>query len=155
MNHQLSTIITWTCKKFDELSPHELYAILQLRNEIFVVEQNCVFQDADNKDQACYHLMGWDTNNLVAYTRIVPPGISYVETSIGRVVVLPAARKSGMGKLLMQKSIDTIFNIYGSVKIKIGAQLYLQKFYESLGFQQMSDIYEEDGIEHIEMTLVP
>jgi len=147
--------MTWACKKFDELTPHELYAILQLRNDIFVVEQNCVFLDADNKDQYCFHLMGWEEKNLIAYTRIVPAGISYAESSIGRVVVSRLARKNGTGKLLMQKSIDTLFSLFGDVEIKIGAQLYLKKFYESLGFQQTSDIYMEDGIEHIEMKFTP
>ncbi|MBS1915162.1 MAG: GNAT family N-acetyltransferase [Bacteroidetes bacterium] len=147
--------MTWTCKKFDELTPYELYAILQLRNDIFVVEQNCIFQDADNKDQYCFHLMGWEEKKLVAYTRIVPAGISYAESSIGRVVVSRQARKNGTGKLLMQKSIETLFNLFGKVEIKIGAQLYLKKFYESLGFQQTGDIYLEDGIEHIEMKFTP
>jgi ElaA protein len=145
----------WSCKKFDELNPHELYSILQLRNDVFVVEQNCVFQDADNKDQYCFHLMAWEEKNLLAYTRIVPAGISYVESSIGRVVVSRSARKNGTGKLLMQKSIETLFSLFGEVEIKIGAQLYLKKFYESLGFQQTSAIYLEDGIEHIEMKFTP
>jgi ElaA protein len=145
----------WICKTFDDLTPHELYAILQLRNEVFVVEQNCVFQDADNKDQLCYHLAGWEENILIAYTRIVPAGISYGESSIGRVVVLPAARKNGAGKILMQKSMETLFSLFGNIPIKIGAQLYLKKFYESLGFQQTSDIYIEDGIDHIEMLFIP
>jgi ElaA protein len=146
--------MTWTCKKFDDLDPHDLYAIMQLRIEVFIVEQNCVFQDADNKDQFCLHLMCKDGDRLVAYTRIVPAGISYDEFAIGRVVVLPSERKNGMGKLLMRKSVEEIFRLYGNVKIKIGAQFYLAKFYESLGFQQTSDIYLEDGIEHIEMILV-
>ena len=88
----------WLCKKFDALTPHELYAILQLRNEIFVVEQNCVFQDADNKDQHCYHLMGWQQNILSAYSRILPPEISYSESSIGRIVTSPNARGNGIGR---------------------------------------------------------
>jgi ElaA protein len=147
--------MNWSCKKFDELMSFELYAIMQLRNEVFVVEQNCVYQDADNKDQFCYHLMGWDEDTLIAYTRILPAGISYVESSIGRVVVLPSARKSGSGKILMQKSMEALFSLFGNIPIKIGAQLYLKKFYESLGFQQTSDIYVEDGISHIEMLLIP
>ncbi|MES1223840.1 MAG: GNAT family N-acetyltransferase [Bacteroidota bacterium] len=141
----------WSYKKFDELTPHELYAILQLRNDVFVVEQNCVFQDADNKDQYCFHVMGWEENNLVAYTRIVPPGISYAESSIGRVVTSRNVRKKGTGKLLMQKTMEILFDLFGKTDIKIGAQLYLKKFYESLGFYQSSDKYVEDGIEHIEM----
>ena len=143
----------WSCKKFDELTANELYAILQLRNEVFVVEQNCVFQDADNKDQYSYHVMGWKNHKLIAYTRIVPAGISYAETSIGRVVTSPEERGTGIGKELMQKSIEASNMIYGRIPIRIGAQLYLKKFYESFKFQKTSDIYMEDGIEHIEMLL--
>lgn len=149
-------MITWTVKKFDDLAPHELYAILRLRSEVFVVEQNCVFQDMDNKDQLCYHLMGWQnvpdqSPKLIAYTRLVPPGVSYDFPSIGRVVTSPATRGSGMGKLLMEKSIEELENLFGKRPIKIGAQLYLKAFYESLGFEQRGDIYDEDGIDHIEM----
>src|SRR6476619_4186764 len=125
--------IQWLLKKFEELTPYQLYAILQLRNEVFVVEQNCIFQDADDKDQQCYHLMGFSNNKLVAYTRIVPAGVAYTEASIGRVVTSPAARRMGAGKLLMQQSINTLYNLFGNVAIKIGAQLHLKKFYESFG----------------------
>ena len=144
-------MIAWQLKKFDSLTPHELYTILRLRTEVFVVEQTCIFQDMDNKDQSSYHLMGWEKDDLVAYTRLVPPGISYNEPSIGRVVTSPAARGSGIGKLLMEKSIEEINRLYGKTPIKLGAQLYLKKFYESLGFRQSSDVYDEDGIDHIEM----
>lgn len=149
-------MITWTVKKFDDLIPHELYAILRLRSEVFVVEQNCVFQDMDNKDQLCYHLMGWQNTpdqsmELITYTRLVPPGVSYDFPSIGRVVTSPATRGSGMGKLLMEKGIEELENLFGKRPIKIGAQLYLKAFYESLGFKQSSNIYDEDGIDHIEM----
>ena len=141
----------WLLKRFDELTPYQLYAILQLRNEVFVVEQNCVFQDADDKDQNSYHLMGYLDNKLVAYTRLVPAGLSYEQASIGRVVTSPSVRRSGAGKLLMQQSIDSLYSLFGKVPIRIGAQLYLQHFYESFGFQRISDIYLEDGIEHIYM----
>lgn len=141
----------WLLKRFDELTPYQLYAILQLRNEVFVVEQNCVFQDADDKDQNSYHLMGFLDNKLVAYTRLVPAGVSYEQASIGRVVTSPSVRRSGAGKLLMQQSIDSLYSLFGKVPIKIGAQLYLQHFYESFGFERISDIYLEDGIEHIYM----
>jgi ElaA protein len=147
-------MLNWSCKKFDLLSPRELYAILQLRNEVFVVEQNCVFQDADNKDHGSYHLMGWKGDQLLAYTRIVPAGIAYVEPSIGRVVTSSHIRKTGLGRLLMQTSIDALYGLYGRVPIRIGAQLYLKTFYSSLGFAPASEIYLEDGIEHIEMLLV-
>ncbi len=144
-------MIIWHLKKFESLTVHELYAILRLRSEVFVVEQTCIFQDMDNKDQSSYHLMGWENNNLAAYTRLVPPGISYQEASIGRVVTSPTARGSGIGKLLMEKSIEQTVLLYGKIPIRLGAQLYLKKFYESLGFRQTSDVYIEDGIDHIEM----
>lgn len=146
-------MINWVLKKFDDLTPHELYAILQLRNEVFVVEQNCVFQDADNKDQQSWHYMGWKDAHLIAYIRIVPPGVAYQYASIGRVVNSSKARGTGIGKKLMQSGIAKTYELFGKVPIKIGAQLYLKKFYESLGFKQTSEIYLEDGIEHIEMML--
>ena len=147
--------INWVIKKFDELSSKELYAIMQLRNEVFVVEQNCVYQDADNKDQSSYHLMGLqEDRKLIAYTRLLPPGLAYIEPSIGRVVTSPAARRSGTGRELMKKSIEQVHQLYGDTPIKIGAQLYLLSFYTSLGFQQTSGIYLEDNIEHVEMVLL-
>jgi len=144
--------IDWRLKKFDEVSPHELYAILQLRNAVFVVEQNCVFQDADNKDQPSYHVMGWMDNQLIAYTRLVPAGIGYDVPSIGRVVTAAVVRGKGVGKLLMQHSIAQLYQLFGRTPIKIGAQLYLQQFYESLDFVRVSEVYLEDGIEHIYMV---
>jgi ElaA protein len=144
--------IEWSLKKFDDLTPQELYKVIQLRNEVFVVEQNCPYQDADNKDLSSYHFMGWDNEKLLAYTRILPPGLSYAEASIGRVVSSPSARGTGIGRELMIRSIEQTKKLFGEIPIKIGAQLYLQKFYTSLGFQQTSDIYLEDNIEHIEMV---
>ncbi len=144
--------IEWKCSFFNELDVHELYAALRLRSEVFVVEQNCVFLDMDNKDQGSYHLFGWEDGQLVAYTRLIPAGLAYKEASIGRVVTSPAARGLGAGRELMLVSIRELNRIWGKQPIRIGAQLYLRKFYESLGFQQASEIYLEDGIEHIEMT---
>jgi ElaA protein len=146
-------MLVWTSKKFDELTPQELYAIMKLRSQVFVVEQNCVYLDADDKDPYCHHLMGTKKGSLLAYTRIVPPGVSYVEPSIGRVVTSPSARKNGFGRTLMLKSIERLYELFGRMPIKIGAQLYLKKFYESFAFIPCSDIYLEDGIEHIEMLL--
>jgi len=146
--------MNWVLKKFEELTPHELYAIMQLRNEVFVLEQNCVYQDADNKDEQSYHFMGWsDNKKLLAYTRLLPPGTAYKESSIGRVVTSPSARGRGLGKLLMEKSIEHILKLYGNNPIRIGAQLYLLKFYAAFGFEQTSEIYLEDNIEHVEMLL--
>ena len=143
--------MNWICKKFEELTPYELYFILQLRLEVFSVEQNCPYQDADNKDQFGHHLMGMKNDKLIAYARILPPGIAFSEISIGRVVNSPSVRRTGMGRLLMQKSLETARSLYGEVPVKIGAQLYLKAFYESFGFRQTSDIYLEDNIKHIEM----
>jgi ElaA protein len=145
--------LNWILKKFEELTPSELYKIMQLRNEVFVVEQNCVYQDADDKDQASLHFCGWDGDKLIAYTRIIPQGISYTEASIGRVVTSPAYRNTGVGRQLMEESIDRAFSQFNCMQIKIGAQVYLTKFYQSLGFVQSSEEYLEDNIPHIEMIL--
>jgi len=144
-------ILEWVFKPFALLTPHELYAFLQLRSQVFVVEQNCVFLDADGKDEGCFHLMGWSAGKLVAYTRIVPPGVIYNEASIGRVITSSSARRTGAGKALMEQSIKELYGLFGTVPIKLGAQLYLKIFYESFGFGQISDVYLEDGIEHIYM----
>jgi ElaA protein len=145
--------IHWICKSFNELTPAELYQILRLRSEVFVVEQHCPYLDEDNKDQASWHYMGWRQGQLLAYVRILPPGLTFPEVSIGRVVNSPSVRNQGIGKQLMENAILKTWDIYGKQNIRIGAQLYLQKFYSSLGFQNMSDIYLEDDIEHIEMLL--
>jgi len=147
-------MINWVCKKFDELMPEELYKILRLRSEVFVVEQNCIYLDMDNKDYHCHHLLGWQGDQLLAYSRIVPSGISYTEFSIGRIVSSPSARGKGIGRELVQQSIQTLYILYGRKDIRIGAQYYLREFYSSFGFVQKGDIYPEDGIEHIEMLLV-
>lgn len=145
--------LNWILKKFEALTPYELYNIIWLRNEVFVVEQNCVYQDADYKDQKGWHLMGVDEDNkLMAYVRLLPKGVSYEkEPSIGRVVTNPAARGTGVGRELMQIAIQQCHELFGKTDIKIGAQFYLFKFYSSLGFKQTSEIYLEDNIEHIEM----
>ena len=140
-------------KSFAALTPAELYAILRLRNEVFVVEQNCVFQDADNKDIYCHHLMLFENKQLVAYARLVPPGISYREMSVGRVVTARDARNKGAGKKLMSLAVEYCRKIFGDGPIRIGAQYYLEKFYTDIGFTRTGDIYDEDGIEHIEMLM--
>ena len=140
-----------TTKAFQELTPFEVYAILRLRSEVFVVEQNCVFLDADNKDQACYHLMLHNQNELVAYARLVPAGVSFAEMSIGRIITSPITRGTGMGKILMQHAITQMKKLFGNGPIRIGAQLYAIGFYENFGFEATGSIYDEDGIDHIEM----
>jgi ElaA protein len=145
----------WLLKQFNDLSPRELYNILQLRNEVFIVEQNCPYQDMDNKDLHAFHLMGIKENKLLAYSRLLAPGISYSESSIGRVVSSPGYRKTGIGKKLMRESIEQIRNLFQTDIIRIGAQLYLQKFYESFGFVRDGEIYLEDNIPHILMLRKP
>lgn len=146
-------MINWICKSFEELTTLELYALLQLRNEVFIVEQNCPYLDVDGKDLKSFHLMAWKEDRLIAYTRLIPPGISYDEVSIGRVVNSPSVRGSGIGKELMQLSIAKIYELFGKQDILIGAQFYLKKFYSDLGFEQEGDVYLEDNIEHILMRL--
>lgn len=148
--------IQWELKRFDELTGAQMYAILQVRSLVFVVEQNCAYHDMDDKDQHSWHLMGWsEDGRLAAYTRLVPAGLSFTEHSIGRVITAPFARGHQAGVELVRRSIDAIYNIWGKVPIRIGAQLYLKRFYEKAGFQQVSKIFLEDGIEHIEMLLSP
>ena len=144
--------MNWVIKSFEELTNRELYKILQLRCEVFVVEQNCPYLDEDDKDQNSYHLMGWKNGLLAAYTRILPAGLAFEEASIGRVVTSPKARGEGIGKELMLQSIRHLYDLFGQVPVNIVAQLYLKNFYSSLGFEQVSDIYLEDNIPHIKMV---
>lgn len=146
--------LRWTLQRFDELTVHELYSILQLRMEVFMVEQQCTYLDADDNDQKAWHLCAWKGSELIAYTRLFAPGMMYAEAAIGRVVNKRSMRGSGIGKELMQRSIAAVYQLFGHTSIRIGAQFYLKKFYESLGFQQDSDIYLEDRIEHIKMILL-
>lgn len=143
--------INWVLKKFENLTPYEVYELLRLRSEVFVVEQNCVFLDMDNLDQSCHHLLGYIGNELAVSTRILPAGLTYEQVSIGRVVGSPRFRAMGAGKALMNKAIQCAFEIYGEQDIKIGAQLYLKKFYEEFGFCPCSETYLEDNIPHIKM----
>lgn len=145
--------MNWKAKAFNELNNYELYEILKLRAKVFVVEQNCVFQDMDDKDQKSLHILGFEDDVLVAYSRLVPSGVSYKEAAIGRVVTDPVYRRNGAGKELMQVSIDKLNEEFGKQPIRIGAQCYLKAFYESFGFIVCSEEYLEDGIPHIEMIL--
>ena len=145
-------MITWQCKSFSELTVEELYKILQLRSEVFVVEQQSAYQDCDGKDPLSFHLMGWDDSELIAYTRLIPKGISYPDAaSIGRVVIAPSFRRKNIGKQLIAKSLEEIKVLFGEVPLKISAQSYLIRFYKSFSFKPIGNIYLEDGIEHIAM----
>lgn len=148
-------MLHFSCLPFDELTPRLLYEILALRQEVFVVEQNCPYQDCDGKDLNSFHLMGRnESGKLVCYTRLLPVGLAYEGyCSIGRVVSSPSARGTGAGKTLMEKSIATCRQLFGNQPIKIGAQSYLLKFYESFGFVSTGEEYLEDGIPHTKMVL--
>ena len=138
-------------KKFSELSIEELYQILRLRSEVFVVEQNCVYQDLDNKDQISVHIFIKEKNEIVAYTRIFKSGDYYKNPSIGRVVVSKKKRGKELGKKIMISSIDYIKENLKSDKIELSAQKYLDKFYKDLGFYKIGVDYLEDGIPHQRM----
>lgn len=138
-------------KTFEELTKLELYKILQLRAEVFVVEQDCVYQDVDGKDEKALHVFGLKNNDIVAYTRIFKTGDYFDKASIGRVVVKATQRKFGYGHDLIKASIKAIEDFYNETAIVISAQVYLKKFYESHQFVQVGTSYLEDGIPHIKM----
>jgi ElaA protein len=146
------TTIKWECKLFSDLTTEELYKIIQIRIEVFAVEQNVVYQDCDNKDFKSYHFMGTLNSQLLAYSRIIPPGISYTEAaSIGRVVTSPAVRGQSFGKKLFKKSLEQLYILFGQVPVIISAQAYLIKFYEAFSFIPQGNTYIEDSIPHISM----
>lgn len=143
--------LIWHFKSFEELTTLELYKILQLRTAVFVVEQNCPYQECDDKDLKAKHL--WCTLNeeVIAYCRILPQNVSYAETSIGRVVTHPDHRDKKLGHLLMQLALPIIENQFQTTSVRISAQAHLKNFYEKYGFKQVSEPYLEDDIPHIEM----
>lgn len=144
--------LTHSVKGFQELTLNELYALLQLRAEVFAVEQNCVYQDLDGKDQSCHHVMLNIGDQLVGYSRLVPAGLSYADIAIGRVITSSTVRGTGLGRKLMELSIEYCQKLYGSTDIRLSAQTYALGFYSSLGFVAEGETYLEDGIEHIEMV---
>ena len=144
--------MNWKIKRFDELTTTELYEILRVRAEVFVVEQTCVYQDLDEKDKKAYHLFCENNGEIVAYLRILDKGVSYPEISIGRVLTRETNRRTGLAREMMQKAISFVEEELSEMQIRISAQLYLKQFYESLGFLITSEVYLEDDIEHIEMV---
>jgi ElaA protein len=138
-------------KSFSELNTKELYMILQLRSEVFVVEQQCIYQDIDNKDEKALHVLGFKDNRIVAYTRIFKPGAYFDQPSIGRVAVSENERSNGFGYQIMKASIQEIEKRFKRTEIKISAQTYLKDFYNNLNFYQVGNGYMEDGIPHIAM----
>jgi ElaA protein len=146
--------ITWVFKKFAALSLPELYRLLQLRNEVFVVGQNCVYQDLDGKDQEAIHLFGITASGeMVTYCRLFPPEIYFKECAIGRVLTKDAYRGKGLARVMMEQAIRYLFEQWENTGIRISAQLYLKAFYQSLGFRQASEPYLEEEIPHIRMLL--
>ena len=155
----MGNTVIWSCKRFDELSTDDLYAILQLRSEIFVVEQDCVYQDVDGFDQGGLHVIGQlsvsDEAKLICYSRLLAPGAKYEGASVGRVVTKKLVRGGGAGKALMLNSLKFCKEYWPDKAITISAQQYLQKFYTDFGFEAESEPYDEDGIPHIRMQLNP
>ena len=143
--------VEWKIKRFEELTTTELYEILRVRAEVFVVEQTCIYQDLDEKDKRAYHLYCEENGKVKAYLRILDKGVSYSEISIGRVLTTENNRRKGLAREMMEKAIDYICKDLGENQIRISGQLYLQVFYESLGFQTVSEMYLEDDIPHVEM----
>ena len=147
-------MLTFKIKRFNELSINELYKILQLRSEVFVVEQNCVYQDIDGKDEKAIHVLGYYNGDLAAYSRLFNKGYYFEQASIGRVVVSPKFRDKKFGHNLMHTSIEAIKEHFNETAITISAQEYLKNFYESHGFTQTSEMYLEDDIPHIQMKRI-
>ena len=147
--------MNWSCREFGELSSEDLYGILRLRAEVFVVEQDCVYQDPDGLDQQSLHVCGYENGALVCYARITPPGTRFPEPSIGRVVTRKSSRGGGLGVLLMREAIARGQALWPQASLTISAQQYLENFYGALGFTTVSEPYDEDGIPHIQMRLSP
>jgi ElaA protein len=144
--------LRWRLAAFDELKPGELHEIYQARVAVFVVEQKCPFQDLDGADPKCMHLLGHGPDGtLLAYCRLVPPGVKYPEPSIGRVLTTKAGRGNGAGRELMREAVARAEGLWPGQALRIGAQRYLDRFYGEFGFTQVSEPYDEDGIVHIEM----
>jgi len=148
--------VKWQWSRFDELSTRELYDVLKLRQAVFVVEQNCAYQDADDVDQFAWHLLGWQepappTRKLVAYLRLVFPGVKYPEPSIGRVLTAASARRQGLGKQLTREALIQAASEYAGQSLRISAQQHLADFYKEFCFSIVSEPYDEDGIPHVEM----
>ena len=145
----------WSCKAFKDLSLDEFHDIIQLREIVFVVEQDCPYLDVDGKDKDALHVFGKYEGNIVATTRILKPGISYDEVAIGRVVTSPTLRGMGMGKQLMEESMKFVKLHFGKVPVRISAQTYLLRYYKSFGFIETGEEYLEDNIPHFEMLYKP
>lgn len=145
----------WQCRSFHELSNDELYAVLAARQDVFIIEQNCIYPDFDGLDQAAHHVLGWVAagggRRLGAYLRILAPGVKYTEMSLGRVLTTKPARGGGIGRELLAQGIAHAQRLHPGHRIRIGAQHYLERFYQGFGFATISAPYDEDGILHVDM----
>ncbi len=150
-----SARVSWQWSRFEDLKPEHLYEVVRLREGVFIVEQKCAYLDADGRDQAAWHLLGWleekGERRLVAYARVFAPGIRYPEGSVGRVVTAPEVRRSGFGRVLMAEALRRLESLAPGQPVRIAAQRYLENFYSSFGFRPASAPYEEDGIIHVDM----
>lgn len=144
-------MITWHFKTFNQLTNKELYEIIRLRLQVFVVEQNAPYQDTDRKDYESFHIFGVLQDEIVAYARLIPAGISYQEPCLGRVVTAKNVRRDGYGRTVVFLGLEAMKTQFGTSSCRISAQLYLKEFYESFGFKQVSEVYLEDDLPHIEM----
>lgn len=153
--NSLRSDIEWQWSSFEDLSKEDWYAIVARRQEVFIIEQNCVYPDIDGVDLQSYHLLGWQQiegkRELVVYLRCVFPGVKYAEVSLGRVLSAPCVRGSGAGRELLAQGIARAEQIFPGQDIRISAQLYLERFYRGFGFERTSEPYDEDGIPHVEM----
>ncbi len=149
--------IRWDFAPFDDLTPLQVHDLYRLRAEVFVVEQNCVFQDIDGVDPRCWHLLGYSPpalgeGSLAAYCRLLPAGVKFAEPSIGRIMTAPSVRRTGMGRVLMAEAMKRARELWPGEPLRIGAQAHLERFYNEFGFTKSSEPYDEDGILHIEMA---
>ena len=148
----MSPSVQWHLSEFAALSVDDLYDLIAARLEVFVVEQNCPYQDVDGKDRQALHLWARDeANRVLAYARITHPGVRFQEPSVGRVITTEAGRSKGLGRELMVRAIAAIEERYPNQPIRISAQQYLERFYRELGFETVSEPYLEDDIPHLEM----
>ena len=148
-------MIDWQFSPFSDLAPADLYEVLAQRQQVFILEQTCLYPDIDGLDPVAHHLLGWrmveGKRQLAAYLRVLGPGVKYDEMSLGRVITTQAARGSGAGRALLARGIECAEALYPGHRIRIGAQQYLEKFYQGFGFVTVSEPYDEDGIQHVDM----
>jgi ElaA protein len=147
-------LIRWHFAAFAQLTPQQIHDLYRLRVAVFIVEQDCVFQDVDGVDPQCLHLLGYAGDELVAYARLLPAGVKFDDPSIGRVITAPSVRRSGMGRVLMSEAMKRASQLWPGAQLRIGAQAHLERFYNEFGFRKVGQPYDEDGILHIEMETI-